>query len=46
MDDRDGDAAAATAASDDDDNDDNNNNECVWVNYDDLFPHDQMMYQP
>lgn len=46
MDDRDGDAAAATAASDDDDNDDNNNDECVWVYYDDLFPHDQMMYQP
>ena len=41
----DGDANAA-AASDDDDDDHNNNNKCVWVHYDDLFPHDQMMYRP
>ena len=48
----DGDANAAAASDDDDhhnnnnDDNDNNNNKCVWVYYDDLFPHDQMMYQP
>ena len=52
MDDGDGDAAAAAAtaaaaaADDDDDDDDDDDNECVWVYYDDLFPHDQMMYRP